>query len=388
MPVKTVLKRCQSFVKGEVVLCVSLVLAVLTAFAVPPDWAYFSYPDYRTLALLFCLMLIVAGFRSLGVFQRLGGWLLRRAGGFRGLSFALTLLCFFSSMVITNDVTLITFVPFTLLVTRGVSQKGSVLSLVVFETIAANLGSMATPIGNPQNLYLYSVADMGFAQFAWAVLPYTGISLVLLAAALLFQKEEPVREFASQAPGEKLSLPPLLAMLFCLALCLLVVFRVVGYLPVLVCVALVTLLVDRRLYGAVDYALLLTFLCFFIFVGNIKRLPEVNSLLQSLVGGAGAVGRHPCKPSHQQCACCHSPFRLHRQLWRFAYSREPRRLGDSHRLAGQPDFLQILRPGVSRPNGALLQDLHGVEPSLSGSAHRRCSPPYLTKRGALFPFFA
>lgn len=262
MPVKTVLKRCQSFVKGEVVLCVSLVLAVLTAFAVPPDWAYFSYPDYRTLALLFCLMLIVAGFRSLGVFQRLGGWLLRRAGGFRGLSFALTLLCFFSSMVITNDVTLITFVPFTLLVTRGVSRKGSVLSLVVFETIAANLGSMATPIGNPQNLYLYSVADMGFAQFAWAVLPYTGISLVLLAVALLFQKDEPVREFASQAPGEKLPLPPLLAMLFCLALCLLVVFRVVGYLPVLVCVALVTLLVDRRLYGAVDYALLLTFLCF------------------------------------------------------------------------------------------------------------------------------
>lgn len=156
---------------------------------------------------------------------------------------------------------------------------------MVFETIAANLGSMATPIGNPQNLYLYSVADMGFAQFAWAVLPYTGISLVLLAVALLFQKDEPVREFASQAPGEKLPLPPLLAMLFCLALCLLVVFRVVGYLPVLVCVALVTLLVDRRLYGAVDYALLLTFLCFFIFVGNIKRLPEVNSLLQSLVGG-------------------------------------------------------------------------------------------------------
>ena len=107
---------------------------------------------------------------------------------------------------------------------------------------------------------------------------------MLLAAALLFQKEEPVREFASQAPGEKLPLPPLLAMLFCLALCLLVVFRVVGYLPVLVCVALVTLLVDRRLYGAVEYARLVTFLCFFIFVCNIKRLPEVNSLLQSLVG--------------------------------------------------------------------------------------------------------
>lgn len=280
-----VLKRCQSFVKGEVVLCVSLVLAVLTAFAVPPDWAYFSYPDYRTLALLFCLMLIVAGFRSLGVFQRLGGWLLRRAGGFRGLSFALTLLCFFSSMVITNDVTLITFVPFTLLVTRGVSRKGSVLSLVVFETIAANLGSMATPIGNPQNLYLYSAAGLTMAQFARAVLPYAGLSLVLLLAVLLLQRDEPLGEERPEEEGEAAPLSALAPYLLLLALCLLVVFRVVGFVPVLLCVAAVVLAVNRRLFRSVDYFLLLTFLCFFIFIGNLKRIPALNDLLLSLVGG-------------------------------------------------------------------------------------------------------
>lgn len=260
-------------------------LALLSMVLVPPDRAYGGYVDFRTLGLLFSLMTVMAGLQGLGLFHRMGGLLLARTATTRQLECVLIFLPFFFSMLVTNDVSLITFVPFALEVLSLAGLEQRAVPVVDLQTIAANLGSMATPIGNPQNLYLYSVADMGFAQFAWAVLPYTGISLVLLAAALLFQKEEPVREFASQAPGEKLPLPPLLAMLFCLALCLLVVFRVVGYLPVLVCVALVTLLVDRRLYGAVDYALLLTFLCFFIFVGNIKRLPEVNSLLQSLVGG-------------------------------------------------------------------------------------------------------
>ena len=281
----TLLNQVKTLFQRETVFCVSLVLAVLSALAVRPDAAYLSYPDYRTLALLFCLMLIVAGFRSLGVFERLGRALLRRAGSLRELSIALVLLCFFCSMVITNDVTLITFVPFTLLVFRMIRREGRVLTLVVLETIAANLGSMATPIGNPQNLYLCSAAGLTMAQFARAVLPYAGLSLVLLLAVLLLQRDEPLGEERPEEEGEAAPLSALAPYLLLLALCLLVVFRVVGYLPVLVCVALVTLLVDRRLYGAVDYALLLTFLCFFIFVGNIKRLPEVNSLLQSLVGG-------------------------------------------------------------------------------------------------------
>ena len=149
----TLLNQVKTLFQRETVFCVSLVLAVLSALAVRPDAAYLSYPDYRTLALLFCLMLIVAGFRSLGVFERLGRALLRRAGSLRELSIALVLLCCFCSMVITNDVTLITFVPFTLLVFRMIRREGRVLTLVVLETIAANLGSMATPIGNPQNLY-------------------------------------------------------------------------------------------------------------------------------------------------------------------------------------------------------------------------------------------
>ena len=148
--------QLKRFFQKETVFCVSLVLALLSALAVRPDTVYLTYPDYRTLALLFCLMLIVSGFQSRGVFERLGHALLHRAGNLRSLS--IVLLCFFSSMIITNDVTLITFVPFTLLVFRMIGKTERVLLLVVLETIAANLGSMATPhrqSAEPLPLFLF-----------------------------------------------------------------------------------------------------------------------------------------------------------------------------------------------------------------------------------------
>ena len=154
------MEKIKTFFRRETVFCISFLLAVLSALAVRPDRAYLSYPDYRTLALLFCLMIIVAGFQSLGVFSLLGQTLLKRADSLRRMSVFLVLLCFFCSMVITNDVTLITFVPFTVLVFRMVKMEDKVLKLIVLETIAANLGSMATPIGNPQNLYLYSASGL------------------------------------------------------------------------------------------------------------------------------------------------------------------------------------------------------------------------------------
>ena len=157
---------------------------------------------------------------------------------------------------------------------------------MVLETIAANLGSMATPIGNPQNLYLCSAAGLSMGQFAWAVLPYASLSLAILAAVLLCWRDEPLPPVPAEA-GEDvpLSLPRLAPFLALFGLCLLVVFRVVDYRLALVCVVLVVAVVDRALFGQVDYFLLLTFLCFFLFVGNLKRVPALNELLQSLVGG-------------------------------------------------------------------------------------------------------
>lgn len=282
------MKILKNLIKNETVFCVSFFLAVLSAFFVHPDAAYLTYPDYRTLALLFCLMIIVAGLQSLGIFSMLSQFLLKKVHGIRSLSLVMVLLCFFSSMVITNDVTLITFVPFTILIFRMGGQVRRVLKLIVLETIAANLGSMATPIGNPQNLYLYSVSDLTTAEFAWATLPYAGLSLLLLTAVIIAAKDEPLLEIVVTEPAESPKaelLRSAIPFFGLLILCLLVVFRILPYQPVLVCVMAAVLLLKRKLYLSVDYFLLLTFLCFFVFIGNMKRIPEINALLVSAVQG-------------------------------------------------------------------------------------------------------
>lgn len=289
-------KILKNILKNETVFCVSLLLAVLSAFFVRPDETYLSYPDWRTIALLFCLMILVAGLRSKGVFTLLGHVLLRKAGSLRALSAVMVLLCFFSSMIITNDVTLLTFVPFTMLVFRMTGNEERIVKLVVLETIGANLGSMATPIGNPQNLYLYSVSKLTAGQFAGAVLPYAGLSLLLLLAAAFAGRDEPLMEVElgkrtekeaekeSGRAGKRLA-GDILPFLLLLVLCLLVVFRMLPYLPVLFCVAVAVMLLDLRLYLEVDYFLLFTFLFFFIFVGNMKRIPLVSEALVSAVEG-------------------------------------------------------------------------------------------------------
>ncbi len=289
---ESVMKLFKLFLKNETVLCVSFLLAVLSAFVIKPDMLYLTYPDYRTIALLFCLMIIVAGFQSLGIFGMLGRFLITRAGSIRGLSIVMILLCFFSSMVITNDVTLITFVPFTILVLRMSGRVERILKLVVLETIAANLGSMATPIGNPQNLYLYSISDLTAGEFMQAVLPYAGLSLILLVIVVFVGKDEPLLDVSVKDESGKRAekkagrvLGQAVPLLILLILCLLVVFRILPYQPVLICVILVILVINRKLYLSVDYFLLLTFLCFFVFIGNMKRIPQVSELLVSVVQG-------------------------------------------------------------------------------------------------------
>lgn len=288
-------ERLKEFWKKETVFCISFLLAAASLLAVPVDRGYLAYPDYRTLALLFCLMMVVAGFQSLGIFTLLGKLLLRKAGSSRGISILLVLLCFFCSMIITNDVTLITFVPFTLLVFRMVHREDRVLKIVVLETIAANLGSMATPIGNPQNIYLHSVSGMGMKAFLLAVLPYAGISLVLLLVALLVEKDEPLAGAADgledKSPGSqdgiamRRMLTGAVPYLLLLLLSLLVVFRILPYGVALIATAVVVFVVNRRLYRSLDWFLLLTFLCFFIFIGNMKRIPEVSDFLMTVLEG-------------------------------------------------------------------------------------------------------
>ena len=196
--------------------------------------------------------------------------------------------------------------PFTLLVFRMIGQEERVLRLVVLETIAANLGSMATPIGNPQNLYLFSISGLSAGAFLRAVVPYAAMALVMLLGALLLQRSAAIDHEDLPAPTAA-DRPPLSAMapfLALLVLCLLVVFRVLPYAPVLVIVAAAVLAVDRRLFRAVDYFLLLTFLCFFIFIAISSGCPPSTT---SSSTWSGAMSCWRASPPARSSAMCRRP---------------------------------------------------------------------------------
>ncbi len=277
------------FLKKEPVFVISFAAAIISAFFVPPSMDYVNYVKFDVLELLFCLICVVAGLRGAGVISFAAHALVARAGTSRRLAAALTLLCFFSSMLMTNDVALITFVPITLTVFAAAEAK-TVALVIVLETAAANLGSMATPVGNPQNLFLYSNYSMSAGAFFGAILPLAGVSLVILLALLaVFRFGEASKCAAGSSEPVKPGGAALFGALF--VLCLASVFKLLNIHICTAAVALAALVYDRRLFRQVDWLLLLTFLCFFIFSGNISRFEAVKSFVTSvLVGNETLVG--------------------------------------------------------------------------------------------------
>ncbi len=289
------MNKILAFFKKETVLCVSLILAVLSMFIVPPDKGYWGYIDFRTLAILFCLMSVMAGLQKIGVFGWVAGKLLGHVRSGRSLILVLVLLCFFSSMLITNDVALITFVPFTFTVLNmlgGRQKDRMVLPVVVMQTIAANLGSMLTPVGNPQNLYLYGKAGLSIREFLVLMLPYTLLALALLVGWGLIQGKacpQPLElgEVSAQQgfPHGKEAVYPLIAYLALFFLCLFAVGRILPWQAALFAVMLLVFITDRKVFTKVDYSLLFTFMGFFVFVGNVGRIPALRDFLQDMIAG-------------------------------------------------------------------------------------------------------
>ena len=286
------MKKIKEFIQKEAVLCIALILAVLSSFVVLPDKQYIDYIDFRTLALLFCLMLVMAGLQKLGVFRVIAERLLGRVKRSGQLISILVLLCFFFSMLITNDVALITFVPFTFTVLRLLGEEAErrlVIPVVVLQTVAANLGSMLTPIGNPQNLYLYAKAGLSVGAFMLLMLPYTLVSLGLLLICCWVlgrqNKSTALTVSFSEQTGLKGKGRYLAVYLLLFLLCLLTVAHVLPTVAVLVIVLAAVLILDRKVVGSVDYSLLLTFIGFFIFIGNMGRIPAFCNFLEGLVRG-------------------------------------------------------------------------------------------------------
>lgn len=283
-------RKIFEFIKQEAILIVACVLAVISMFFVTPDKEYFEYIDFRTLGILFSLMALMAGFQSMGIFEEISRKLLNKVQNTRQLVVTLTLVCFFFSMIITNDVALITFVPFTFVLFDMLGEKSEekwLIPVVILQTIAANLGSMLTPIGNPQNLYLYGKSGMTFEKFILLMLPYTVLSLAMLLVSSFaigsFGNKKINVSLTTKSKEKNTCKVIMYVVLFCI--CILAVLRVLSVSIAFAVTLCAIVIFDRKVLKKVDYSLLLTFVGFFIFIGNMGRLTMFSSLLQKYISG-------------------------------------------------------------------------------------------------------
>ena len=280
-------KKLIHLFKEDTVLCVAWFLAILSMFLVPPGAAYLDYIDFHTLTLLFALMAVMAGLQELGLFRDLGEAMLNRTRTTRQLEGVLLFLPFFSSMIVTNDVALITFVPFAIQVLRMAGQEKRLIPVVAMQTVAANLGSMTTPIGNPQNLYLYSRYGLSLTDFFSAMLPLTAGAAVLILLFLLVTPSAPLvilplDSTPPAAPSKKRRYAMYTALFL---LCLFAVAKLLSTWAAAGIVLVAVFFYDQHTLRRVDYSLLLTFVGFFLFVGNLGSLAAFRELFRRLLEG-------------------------------------------------------------------------------------------------------
>lgn len=267
--------------KSSVVLIVALVAAGITCFFVPIDEEYLGYFDLDTLACLFCTLAVVAAFKNIKFFIWLADIIVRRFKNMRNIVLALVFVTYFGSMIMANDMALVTFLPLGYFVLDSCGNKKLTAFTFIMQDIAANLGGMLTPFGNPQNLYLYSYYEIPTGEFFKIMaLPFAA-AFVMILGICLFVKPEPAA--VQSRPKNR---PPVwriatYSMLFVLSV--LIVFRVFPYYWGLLAVVVALLVLDFRALLHVDYALLLTFCAFFVFSGNMARIPAVESFLGGLV---------------------------------------------------------------------------------------------------------
>ena len=293
-------KKCKEFIAKETVLVAAALLAAVSVCFVPVSKEYAEYIDWRTLGILLALMLVMAGFQKIGIFRYLGICLLKGISNTRQLGRVLVYLCFFSGMLITNDVALLTFVPFAIQVLKMAEKEKHMVLVIVLQTVAANLGSMLTPVGNPQNLYLYTLSGMELLDFLLLLLPVTAASLVLITICLLLIPKETVGALQGIEKEESMQNVvkenkwPVIMYGVCFLLCLLTVAKIVPWAFSLGVVCGCVWKNDLKIFKNVDYCLLLTFIFFFIFTGNMSKIPAINELLLQVVTGHELIASVVC----------------------------------------------------------------------------------------------
>lgn len=275
------MKRLIHIMKANAVMLIAMALAAVTMIIVPPDEEYIGYFDFKTLTCLFTVLCVVCALRNVRFFYTLAEKIIKRFKNARLAVLALVYITFIGSMLIANDMALLTFLPLGYFVLVSSKKEKYMCVTFILQNIAANLGGMLTPFGNPQNLYLYSRFNIPDGEFILIMLPCFLLAILMITAAcLIFIKPEPL-----EVTGVERRLPPVRVSVY-LALfvfSILCVFRFIPYVFALIIIPVAILLMDRRALLDVDYGLLLTFVFFFIFSGNMARIDAVRDLFSMLL---------------------------------------------------------------------------------------------------------
>ena len=272
--------RIQTFIKNNMVMCIAALAALITALIVPPDRSYLSYFDYKTLTCLFCVLAVVCAFKNINFFYILAQKIVKSFRSTRRAILALVYITFLGSMLIANDMALLTFLPLGYYVLSNSNCRKYMAFTYIMQNIAANLGGMLTPFGNPQNLYLYTKFNIPTGEFVQIMLLPFVIAVTLITVCCLFVRDEPleIRDTAAKLPVPRVIL---YSALFALAIA--IVFRGIPYYFGLFVIPAVLLWADRKALKMVDYPLLFTFVFFFIFAGNMARIDGVRNLFAWLM---------------------------------------------------------------------------------------------------------
>mgnify|MGYP003301050054 CR=1 FL=1 len=273
--------QLKKFTKKNAVMIIAAFAAIITAFIIPPDSKYIGYFDFKTLACLYCVLAVVCALKNINFFYMLARKIIYCFKTAKMAILALVYITFIGSMLIANDMALLTFLPLGYIVLKTTGKQRYMGFTCIMQNIAANLGGMLTPFGNPQNLYLYTKFHIPIYEFMYIMAPPFVISIVLITVCCLFIKNEPL-----EIEDERIILSPwrttVYLILFILSIA--IVFRGVSYIVGLIVITILLVILDRKALKSVDYPLLLTFVFFFIFAGNMSRIDAVRNFFSFLLG--------------------------------------------------------------------------------------------------------
>ena len=275
------MKKILAFSKKNAVVIIAAICALITSFIIPPDKEYIGYFDFKTLTCLFCVLAVVCALRNIRFFYTIAKAIVRLFRNTRLAILALVYITFIGSMLIANDMALLTFLPLGYFVLHTVGKEKYLAFTFIMQNIAANLGGMLTPFGNPQNLFIYSKFNINDLEFMSIMAPPFLVAVTLITlCCIIFVKKEPI-EIKEKAASLPVGRTIIYLLLF--AFSIIIVFRVIPYFIGLIVIPIALLILDRKALLSVDYGLLLTFVFFFIFSGNMSRMDIVRDFFSSLL---------------------------------------------------------------------------------------------------------